>query len=99
MCAAYVWRKGIDDLAREGFRELQNEENGELPPRNGRMFSFVRRLVLFGEQRRLLVDLVKVRGHDKRNGEKGRGEDGEKERGIEGQGETLGMLWAGEGAL
>lgn len=32
-------------------------------------------------------------------GRKEGGKDGEKEEGIEGQGETLSMLWAGQGAL
>ena len=61
--------KGIDDLTREGLCELEDEENGELSPRNGRMLALV--MGIRTEKRGLLIGLSVSCSHEERNGEEG----------------------------
>ena len=50
---AHLRSKGIDDLTCEGLCELEDEEDGELSPGNGRVLALVR----IPEQRGLLIGL------------------------------------------
>ena len=50
----YLGEERIYDLAREGLGELEDEENGELRPRQGGRLSFA---LLVGQERGLFVSV------------------------------------------